>query len=97
MPGGAGSTQRLGMEKRVCCPVALCRGTRARSVHALIHNYFLFNLPSCLREIIPFGAVGAERLLLFLIKWGIICRGSQVPHGQSVGDSMSGKDALLET
>lgn len=65
-----GSTQRLrGLHgKSVCCPVAPCRGMQA-CTRTLIHNYFLLNLQSFRRGVIPFGTVGPEHLLRFLIKW----------------------------
>lgn len=95
--------------KSVYCPVVLCGGMQACSARTLIHNYFPLNLQSFLRGISPFGTVSPEHLLRFPIKWKqpvgsymlqfllLLACSSQVLRGQSSGDSISSRDALLET
>lgn len=94
--------------KSTCCPVVLRREMQACSTRTSIPKYFLLKLRSFCRGIIPFGTVSPEHLLHFLIKWKqpvgnyllqfllLLACSSQVLHGQSFGDSISSKDALLE-
>jgi len=86
--------------KSMSCPGVLCHGVQACSTRTLIHNYFLLNLQPFRRGMIPFGTLSPEHLLHFPMKWEqplLLACSSWVPHGQSCGDSISSRDAPLET